>query len=411
MLHDAVLQAKKKLERGETVKYAEDGESIIIDGCDVADRLIERGRSYKSNVEKKISKEGEKIMSMAEKPKINKASLAMAKRRGASNQRLGQTTGAVKPSTIESIEEHTFQPKLSTSSSSKLGKHRAVVDYYNASASSGSHRLTAVAQRNDAWLQAKAERAEKARVARKALEDAELTFQPKVKSGGKLNTSSAHLQDVRDSPSKFAQRSKVWQNQRERKLQHQRELRQKAELQGHTFAPNLSKKFATKVSTISGGSSKYRDPEDDYDEGGFYAGLAEDRAHRDDIHSNGYEGGGIDSSHSHSQDVQRGRNLPGKSSLYHDQKRLDQKKSRRRSMQEALEELDDFMALENSVTQHESNFDISGINNTNYADADKDYLDNDHDDDNANDDIKIADGFGENHHAYCEGANTLPPGW
>ena len=84
--HDAIQQTKEKIDRGETVNYSEDGESIVLD-YDVAESLISRGREYKSKVEMQKRRDEIKVNKMAAKPKINKTSEIMANKRGENESR------------------------------------------------------------------------------------------------------------------------------------------------------------------------------------------------------------------------------------------------------------------------------------------------------------------------------------
>ena len=339
--HDAIQQTKEKIDRGEAINYSEDGESIVLD-YDVADSLINRGREYKCKVEKQKRMDVKKINTMAAKPKINKASEIMASKRGTTSQRLAQKIGSVKSSTLTAIEKPTFQPHLMASEGHNDDRQKH--SFYNNDGS--SHRGAGIAQRNEVWLEAKAERAKKAREAQKAVEDAELTFQPNFKSKPS-SSSSVNFSRAKDSPSRVAQRSQVWQNEKDKKLNQQRLLREEAEMEGHTFAPNLKKAFSHQGDPVSHPNAEYREPDDDNEEGGYYEGVQEE-----------------DLGNSQAAVDMPDRDLSRKSSIF--KGRTVPRQSRRRSVQDALEELDDFMALESSVINDNTQMDISGINNTHY---------------------------------------------
>jgi hypothetical protein len=207
-----------------------------------------------------------------------------------------------------------------------------------------------------------------------------------VKSN-KSSSSNVNFSHSRDSPSRVAERSQVWQNEKSKKLEQQRVLREEAEMEGYTFAPNLKKAFSHQSDPITN-PSEYRDPEDD--------GLDNDA----DYYSSAPQGAPYDDYDAAPPD----RDLSRKSSIFSNQTaRPSPAQSRRRSVQDALEELDDFMATESSVVNDNTNMDISGINNTNYQ------YEDDEDDEEVEEEEFAADNddFG----SPSRQGGGLPPGW
>ena len=349
MYATAVAQTREKMARGEAVHYSKDGKSIVPD-YDVADALINRGKAYEEKkLRQKQRKEREELQ-MANTPKVNLTSEEMAARKGTTSERLLKKTGTVRPETIRQIEEEqpTFQPDLPG-----LQNDDERNNYYRGEG-------PGVVARSDAWLEAKAKRAKKAADTLRALEDAEWTFKPKVTPYGQGREPQA---EDRSSPSRVVNRSMKWQAEKQRRLDAQRMEAHKAELDGYTFQPNLAKSFSTSPKHSPDGKGKprathfgreYEEPDDSGNES-EYGGTELDDHHEDE---QGYE-----YPEEYPQRKTSQHDLSRKESLFGDPRNAQ----RRASVQQSLEELDDFMAIETSVL-HDKTTEISGMSAYTYND-------------------------------------------
>ena len=228
----------------------------------------------------KERKEQEEIQ-LANVRKVNHTSEEIAARMGPTSERLLQKTGQVRPEIIKQIEEEqpTFQPSLPG-----LQDDNGIPRYGES-----------IEIRNEKWLEAKAKRAKRTADTLRALEDAEWTFKPKVKSYQGQGRGTSYVQAEDRDPSEVVNRSMKWQKEKQRKLSAQRKEAKRAELEGYTFKPNLAKTFSTspkqspESKQINSGepfSLNYDDPEDS-DESEYGGTELDDND--DDEQQRGYE--------------------------------------------------------------------------------------------------------------------------
>jgi hypothetical protein len=382
-MHEAVKQTQYKMDRNDpSVEYTEDGSAVVVK-YDVADALINRGKEYQQKVTRKKEHIEKMTLAAANVPKISRASAEIAARHNSNN--LQRPINQVKQSTIKEMEANapTFQPKLMTANNS-VDRHRQA--YYDNDGS--SNRGGGVAQRNEIWMAAKADRAEKAREAAQALEDAELTFQPNVKGAAGATVNSGRVVVSNREP--LEARSMRWQESKEKRLQQQRQIKEQMGLEDCTFQPNMNKSFGTSSGDISNGlrrgnsHASYDEPEDDGDE--------YDDRFDSNVGGGGYGRGG------------GGQELPiadisRKASIFEKPSGTNPRDSRRRSVQEALSELDDFMQLEQSVVMPSPDSPMGGSGTEAHQYDTSDVYSDDSEDE------------GRVSPHYARGGGDLPPGW
>ncbi|GMH76397.1 hypothetical protein TrST_g6570 [Triparma strigata] len=346
----AVAQTKEKMARGESVETTPDGKTIV-PNYDVANALINRGKAREEKLERMKKQKEEEELKLAQKSKVSKTSQQLAARRGTTKDRLYKTVGNIREETLKQIEEEkpTFQPVVNAKLDSPQGAQRI---YGDAGVMKKRTSVAAgVMARNEAWVKAKEERARKTAEARKQIEDAEWTFKPKVKNYVGDGGEPLQQQGARN-PRDVAKRAEKWHLDREKKLEQKRKEAERNALNGYTFKPNMRKSFRNSPKSspenspigrgggFGGGYSRYAD-ESTISEGSEYV---EDTFEAGSLMRNLDQGGGGKDEISNPSDIFNG----------------ERNSKRRGSVKAALQELDDFMAIETSVLHHDNSH-ISGI--------------------------------------------------
>lgn len=180
---------------------------------------------------------------------------------------------------------------------------------------------------------------------RKQIEDAEWTFKPKVKNYAGDGGEPLQQQGARN-PKDVQKRAEKWHLDREKKMEQKRKEKEKNELNGYTFKPNMRKSFRCSPKSSpenspvgKGGGFGYGTRYLGADESTISESseYVEDTFEAGDLMRN-QQGGVVKGDISNPSDIFSG----------------ERNGKRRGSVKAALQELDDFMAIETSVLHHDN---------------------------------------------------------